>query len=179
LVDCAGNFDNYGCSGGLPSHAFEYISFAGGIAAEEEYVYTAKNGQCQFKNPYLAWAHNYGGAVNITTGDEVELRDALYTYGPIAIAFQVYGSFSSYTSGVYSDPNCGTTAGQVNHAVLAVGYGTDNGTDYWIVKNSWSADWGDQGYFKIVRGVNMCAIAQCNSFPALVLDFTQSSSFLN
>jgi C1A family cysteine protease len=53
----------------------------------------------------------------------------------------------------------------VNHAVLAVGYGTDNGMDYWIIKNSWGAAWGDQGYFKMQRGVNMCGIVNCNSYP--------------
>lgn len=53
----------------------------------------------------------------------------------------------------------------VNHAVLAVGYGHQDGKDYWIVKNSWGDQWGDDGYFKIQRGVNMCGIAVCNSFP--------------
>lgn len=53
----------------------------------------------------------------------------------------------------------------VNHAVLAVGYGHQDGKDYWIVKNSWGTQWGDDGYFKIQRGVNMCGIAVCNSFP--------------
>jgi C1A family cysteine protease len=49
--------------------------------------------------------------------------------------------------------------------VLAVGYGTENGVDYWIVKNSWSEAWGEKGFFKIQRGVNMCGVAVCNSFP--------------
>ena len=53
----------------------------------------------------------------------------------------------------------------MNHAVLAVGYGTLGGLDYWYVKNSWGAAWGDKGYFKILRGTNMCGIAMCNSYP--------------
>lgn len=57
----------------------------------------------------------------------------------------------SYTSGVYTSTTCGNTPADVNHAVLAVGYGTDpeSGLDYWIVKNSWGTDWGDEGFFKI------------------------------
>lgn len=53
----------------------------------------------------------------------------------------------------------------VNHAVLAVGYGEEDGMKYWLVKNSWGKDWGDEGYFKIEAGVNMCGIAVCNSYP--------------
>jgi cathepsin H len=60
----------------------------------------------------------------------------------------------------------------VNHAVLAVGYGTEDGLDYWVVKNSWGALWGDQGYFKIQRGVNMCGVADCNAYPQGVFDAT-------
>lgn len=55
----------------------------------------------------------------------------------------------------------------VNHAVLLTGYGIDNGVKYWNIKNSWGAAWGASGYFKMVRGVNMCAIAQCNSYPLI------------
>lgn len=60
----------------------------------------------------------------------------------------------------------------VNHAVLAVGYGTENGTDYWLIKNSWGAAWGDQGYFKMQRGVNMCGVSNCNAFPQDVYDLS-------
>ena len=77
-----------------------------------------------------------------------------------------------YTSGIYSSPDCGTKPTEVNHAVLATGYGTDpkTGEDYWIVKNSWSTTWGTNGYFRIERGTNMCGIAQCNAYPKDVLD---------
>ena len=72
LVDCAGAYDNHGCSGGLPSHAFEYFTDVGGIATEQNYVYTAKDGTCKFKLD-LAAVKVTGGSVNITAGDEVEL----------------------------------------------------------------------------------------------------------
>lgn len=72
-----------------------------------------------------------------------------------------------YHSGVYSVNNCGTTNQDVNHAVLATGYGEENGKAFWNVKNSWGPGWGAQGYFKIARGKNMCAISQCNSYPLI------------
>jgi cathepsin H len=164
LVDCAGAFDNYGCSGGLPSHAFEYISEAGGISTETAYPYFAKNRPCTVDGSTFALRVN-GGSVNITAFDEEEMRTALYNHGPVSIAFQVVGDFRDYRSGVYSSKSCKNGQQDVNHAVLAVGYGTENGQDYWTVKNSWGAAWGDAGYFKISRGVNMCGVGVCNSIP--------------
>ena len=77
-----------------------------------------------------------------------------------------------YHSGVYTTKDCKNGPDDVNHAVVAVGFGTENGVDYWLVKNSWSTKWGDNGYFKIQRGVNMCGINNCNSYPQDVTDLT-------
>lgn len=119
-----------------------------------------------------------GGAVNITVNDEVALKEAVFNAGPVSVAFEVVDDFMDYTSGVYTSTDCGDQASDVNHAVLAVGYGhdEDSGLDYWTVKNSWSTEWGDNGYFKIQRGANMCGIAQCNSYPNKVFDASQSTT---
>jgi len=165
LVDCAEDFDNHGCSGGLPSHAFEYIKYAGGLQYENDYPYEASDNECRTKSGASTVKVEFG-SYNITSGDEEEMKNALWQYGPISVAFQVSSDFRDYKTGVYDSKICRNGPMDVNHAVLAVGYGTtDDGIDYWIVKNSWNGKWGDQGYFKIKRGVNMCGIAVCNSFP--------------
>jgi len=166
LIDCARNYDNHGCNGGLPSHAFEYIKASGGIEAESSYPYKAADEPgCNFEKGKVA--AEVVSAFNITQGDEKELKKAVAFAGPVSITFQVVGDFRSYSSGVYVSNSCGNRPEDVNHAVLAVGYGHDDasGKDYWIVKNSWGPAWGDQGYFKIERGVNMCGVAVCNSYP--------------
>lgn len=178
LVDCAGDFDNHGCDGGLPSHAFEYISVQShGLSLDKDYPYTAKDGNCT-ANPKDFALTVVGGSVNITEGDEDELAEAVFHHGPVSVAFEVVDDFSAYKSGVYSSTVCKNTTNDVNHAVVAVGYGTEDSVPYWIVKNSWGADWGDHGYFKIKRGVNMCGIAVCNSFPRDVQRLHHSSPFL-
>jgi cathepsin H len=166
LVDCAGDFENYGCNGGLPSHAFEYIRHAGGIESDVTYPYTAKDGTCAFRRG-VAVGYVRHGSFNITQGDEVELAERLYNAGPIAVSFQVISGFSKYVSGVYKVENCGKGTQDVNHAVLLTGYGAENNVPFWNIKNSWGPTWGAAGYFKIERGSNMCAIAQCNSYPLI------------
>lgn len=110
-------------------------------------------------------------SVNITALDEVEMQNALLGYQPISIAFEVVDDFMHYKNGTYSSTTCKNGPTDVNHAVLATGYGTDrNGMDFWAVKNSWSADWGEHGYFHIERGVNMCGLAQCTSFAFIQPD---------
>lgn len=166
LVDCAGDFDNHGCKGGLPSHAFEYIKYAPGIESDKTYIYTAKDGTCVFK-PAQAVGYVKWGSYNITQGDEKELMERLYVAGPVSVSFQVITGFKNYAGGVYSVDNCGKGTQDINHAVLATGYGEENGKKFWNVKNSWGATWGVNGYFKIERDANMCAISQCNSYPLI------------
>lgn len=164
LVDCASTTGNHGCEGGLPSWAFLYVEGATGISTETAYPYFAKDRPCTV-DPSTFVLDVHGGSVNITQGDEVELADALYNHGPVSVAFEVVDGFRDYKTGVYKSTVCKDTTEDVNHAVVAVGYGTENGTPYWLVKNSWGTDWGDEGYFKIERGTNMCGIAVCNSYP--------------
>jgi len=166
LVDCAGDFDNHGCKGGLPSQAFEYVKYASGLETDLTYPYTAKDGSCVFR-PQIAVAYVKYGSYNITEGDEKELAERLYAAGPIAVSFQVIAGFKNYVSGVYKVDNCGKTTMDINHAVLATGYGVENGVKFWNVKNSWGETWGNKGYFKIERETNMCAISQCNAYPLI------------
>lgn len=172
LLDCAGAFDNHGCNGGLPSHAFEYVRYNGGIDTEASYPYEAKEGKCKF-NAYHVGAQ-VAGVVNITARDERELQSAVGTVGPVSIAFQVVSDFRFYKDGVYASTECRDGEQDVNHAVLAVGYGSEateaGGASqaHWIVKNSWGAAWGMDGYFLMARGKNMCGLADCASYPVVV-----------
>jgi cathepsin B len=77
------------------------------------------------------------------------------THGPVEAAFTVYSDFMNYKSGVYKHTT-GTEEG--GHAVKILGWGVENGEDYWLVANSWSTSWGMDGYFKILKGVNECGI---------------------
>jgi len=165
LVDCAQDYDNNGCNGGLPSHAFEYIMSVGGLEEEQDYTYRAVDGECEF-DERLAKA-TVQDTFNITQGDEDQLTLSLAYYNPVSIAFEVVDDFRFYKEGVYSSDTCGNGPTDVNHAVLAVGYGTCKkcGTPFYIVKNSWGEKWGDKGFFKIARGDNMCGVATCASYP--------------
>merc|ERR1712083_861338 len=181
LVDCAGAFDTAGCGGGLPSHAFEYIKYAGGLSTEFSYPYHAVNQNCTFNKTATLETHPFrptsagvgvevpGGSVNITAGDENSLKYYLATKGPVSVAFQVASDFRHYSYGVYSSTVCKNGAMDVNHAVLAVGYGTDPASNmtYWTIKNSWDYTWGVNGYFKMEAFKNMCGVANCNAFPDL------------
>lgn len=180
LLDCAKPFDTDGCNGGLPSHAFEYIRHAGGLDTEFHYPYNAEDGNCTFEgpdkvpSPFLPTSEGVGvqvpgGSVNLTVGDEDELKYVLATRGPVSIAYQVASDFRDYKGGVYTSTVCQNGPQDVNHAVLAVGYGTDpvSGLDYWLVKNSWDYTFGEEGFFKIEAFKNMCGVADCMSYPDL------------
>uniref|UniRef100_A0A804KJV6 Peptidase C1A papain C-terminal domain-containing protein n=1 Tax=Musa acuminata subsp. malaccensis TaxID=214687 RepID=A0A804KJV6_MUSAM len=163
LVDCANAFNNFGCNGGLPSQAFEYIKYNGGLDTEESYPYRGVNGVCQYKPEKVGV--KVLDSVNITLGAEDELKHAVGVVRPVSVAFEVVNGFRLYKGGVYTSDTCGKTPMDVNHAVLAVGYGVENGVPYWLIKNSWGEDWGVDGYFKMEMGKNMCGVSTCASYP--------------
>jgi cathepsin L len=107
------------------------------------------------------------GFTDVESGNEDKLKEALATVGPVAVAIDAsHESFQFYSQGVYYEPQCDST--QLDHGVLAVGYGTDEASnqDYWLIKNSWGTVWGDQGYVKIARNRdNHCGVATQASFP--------------
>ena len=96
-----------------------------------------------------------------------ELENAVANVGPISVGVAVNKNFLFYAEGVFDDETCSSAVEDQAHAVLAVGYGTENGKDYWIIKNSWSTWWGDEGYIKIARKGNICGVATSPSYPII------------
>ncbi|XP_071099905.1 cathepsin L-like [Haliotis cracherodii] len=164
LVDCSQYIGNQGCGGGLMNLAFEYIQLNVGIDTEASYPYVGRVDRCRFKRADIGATDI--GLIDIQRGSESDLQNAVATVGPISVAIDASRpTFHLYKSGVYDDPSCSTL--QLDHGVLAVGYGsTSEGVDYWLVKNSWGASWGEQGYLKMSRNKdNQCGIATQASYP--------------
>ncbi|KAL3252649.1 hypothetical protein MRX96_054850 [Rhipicephalus microplus] len=103
--------------------------------------------------------------VNVKEGSEKDLKNAVATVGPVSIAIDAsQRSFQFYKQGVYDEKACSSS--RLDHGVLAVGYGVLNGMKYWLVKNSWAQDWGDEGYIYMSRDKdNQCGIATDASYP--------------
>eukprot|EP01063_Lacrimia_lanifica_P032213 TRINITY_DN545_c0_g2_i1.p2 TRINITY_DN545_c0_g2~~TRINITY_DN545_c0_g2_i1.p2 ORF type:complete len:326 (+),score=127.36 TRINITY_DN545_c0_g2_i1:54-1031(+) len=169
---------SFGCGGGQPALALTWMSKTGvvtggdfgdkdgcrpysmapcahhtksskyGPCPSPEYPTPACKKQCQggFATSYSSDKHN-GGKVTSLSG-VAQIKAALQN-GPVSTAFSVYADFPAYKSGVYKHTTGSMLGG---HAVMILGYGTEDGTDYWLVKNSWNEEWGAQGFFKIAHG---------------------------
>ncbi|KAF2070480.1 hypothetical protein CYY_008205 [Polysphondylium violaceum] len=164
LVDCSSIYGNSGCRGGWMHNCFRYIQNYG-ISLESSYPYEDKVSQCRaFGNKKEVKIQIY---VMIPQHDENALADAVATDGPVSVAYDASArEFMYYTKGIFFSESCNQKI--VTHAVVAVGYGTENGVDYWILKNSWGANWGEQGYFRMKRNTeDKCGIAIAASYPLL------------
>jgi cathepsin L len=162
LVDCSTAEGNDGCNGGLMDDAFEYIIKNHGIDTEASYRYTATGpNACKFKAADVG--ATITGYTDVATGSEADLQSAVDKQ-PVSVAIDAsHTSFQLYTSGVYYEPECSAT--QLDHGVLAVGYGTE-GAPFWYVKNSWGTDWGLKGYIYMSKDKNNnCGIATAASYP--------------
>ncbi|KAL2957013.1 hypothetical protein AAZX31_18G120400 [Glycine max] len=115
LVDCVGAFNNFGCNDGLPSKAFEYIKYNGGLDTEEAYPYTGKDGVYKFAAKNVAI--QVIDSINITLGAEDELKQAVAFVRPVSVAFEVSKDFQFYNNGVYTNTICGSMPMDVNHVV--------------------------------------------------------------
>jgi cathepsin L len=167
LVDCSTSQGNMGCNGGLMDYAFQYVISNNGIDTEASYPYQARGPlQCRFVRADVGTAIK--SFVDVSSGSEAALQVAV-AQQPTSVAIDAgHSSFQLYHQGVYYEPQCSAT--QLDHGVLAIGYGVDatSGNAYWLVKNSWGANWGMSGYILMSRNRgNNCGIATAASYPVI------------
>jgi C1A family cysteine protease len=164
LVDCdkqCGQYRNFnacdaGCEGGLMPNAFLYAA-KNGMPTEASYPYTATDGSCKkFTSvaKFTSW--------EFVPTDEAQIAAYLAANSPVSIAVDA-SNWQFYTGGIMSGsdicPAQNPSSPSLDHGVTLVGYGTESGTDYWIVRNSWAASWGEKGYVRLVRGTDYCGVA--------------------
>ena len=166
LVDCATgiSYGSHGCSGGQMDGAFKYV-IEHGQCSLASYTYTAKDGTC---HTCSAVAH-ISSCSDVNPNDQLSLKAAVAKQ-PVSIAIEADTRyFQSYSGGILTSTSCGQN---LDHGVTIVGYGSENGINYWLVKNSWGTTWGDKGYVKIARSestndAGICGIAMMASFPSV------------
>ncbi|XP_060171261.1 senescence-specific cysteine protease SAG39-like [Lycium barbarum] len=164
LVDCDTSSD-MGCEGGLMDDAFKFIIKNHGLTTESNYPYEGTDGTCKTgkESNHAAEITSYE---DVPANSESSLLKAVANQ-PVSVAIDASGSdFQLYSSGVFTG-ECGT---ELDHGVTAVGYGeASDGTQYWLVKNSWGTNWGENGYIRMQRNIGaeegLCGIAMQASYP--------------
>lgn len=157
LISC--NSDGWGCNGGWWGHDYHQSKpgknqSAAGAVFESADRYSASKGTCKanYTHPYkiASWGYVSGGFNAVPPVDQI--KNAIYTYGPVAAAVCTGSAWSSYRGGVFSKNESSQCNGGVNHAILLVGW--DDSTGSWILRNSWGSNWGEKGYMHIKYGTS-------------------------
>ena len=174
LIDCTWDQGDNGCDGGETERVGRWLlepEMGHCVVTRDKYSSAAKqddekrgylmaDGICHWKETNKDVCVKIQKIIVTPQGDVSALRQFSAMRGPIQVAIDAScPTFSFYSGGVYYDPKCKNGPGDLDHSVLLVGYGTENGQDYWLVKNSWSTHWGDLGYIKMSTKDNNCGVA--------------------
>jgi C1A family cysteine protease len=162
IVDCSE--ENFGCNGGSEDLVYMYI-MENGIALAEDYPYTSKQGNCRKNEVPRSEVKVYGYAF---IRSPEQLKKAIAEFGPVVVGLNLIPeTFRFYKKGIYDDLE--SLTGQINHVLAAVGYGTDNktGLDFWILKNSFSKNWGEDGYIRVLRDEKIFTPPSYGFYPLL------------
>lgn len=178
LVDCDGN--DKGCTGGDSRLAYAYIKSVGGVLSESDYPDTSPDtgvtGTCEIGDKVtndtmtspLVQVDSFGFAIPPCTSFsscasqnqyEDDLAVNLKTFGPASVCVSAQWGWQDYIGGVLDSENCKNGVQDMDHCVQLVGYDADASTPYWIIRNTWTSDWGEKGYIRIAMGSNMCGVA--------------------
>lgn len=174
LLSCCGFMCGDGCDGGYPIRAWNYF-VQNGVVTDEcdpyfdttgcshpgcEPAYPTPRCEKKCKSNNLLWEETKHFSVDAyqVSSDPHDIMAEVYKNGPVEVAFTVYEDFAHYKSGIYKHITGDDIGG---HAVKLIGWGTsEEGEDYWLLANQWNRGWGDDGYFKILRGTNECGIEE-------------------
>ena len=158
FLDCG--YGQNGASGCNGAYGYAYAKWAetdgSSLSHESQYTYqdTATTGVCPSSLEYYNQGVKVSGSYYTYSGDEETMKKLVYANGAVGTGVNADTGFGEYSGGVYA----GCSSSATNHAVTVVGYGTEDGVDYWLVKNSWGDSWGESGFIKVQRGVSMCGI---------------------